>query len=146
MQKFALLPLHKLQQNQYPKCILGLQLSENALSNVHQIASCIFWNTLSNVHQWNHVYSKILSKYLSVCRCFFLRFVALITCCFSYFHEMAVYDWIAVINLGCISNFLLTLYDVYIVIFKVRQLIGYVMRSPIYIHILLKFCSHILSI
>ena len=42
---------------------------------------------------------------------------------------MAVYDWIAVINLGCISNFLLTLYDVYIVMFKVRQLIGYAMRN-----------------
>ena len=42
---------------------------------------------------------------------------------------MAVYDWIsAVINLGCISNFLLTLYDMYIVMFKDRQLIGYPMQ------------------
>ena len=85
---------------------------------------------LINVHQWNHV-PKFILKYFPIGVYGFLEI-----CCINYFlfslffmKWLYVYDWIAVINLGCISNFLLTLYDVYIVMFKVRQLIGYAMRS-----------------
>ena len=88
MQKFALLLLHKIQQKQYTKCILGLQLSENALSNVHQkhhVSSEILYLRYNNEIMFN-----ILKYFPNIYWCvgFFFRFVALITCCFPYFHEM----------------------------------------------------------